>query len=68
MTSITFFDAFVLLISVLFETSILSYSSIYSSYKHPSKKNFKLEKQIKQLLCYEALIFYFKVNYHQNQI
>ena len=33
------FDAFVLLISIPSEISILPNSSIYKSYKHSSKKN-----------------------------
>ena len=37
MTNITLFDAFVLLASIPSERSILSYSSIYDSYKHSSK-------------------------------
>ena len=38
MASITLFDAFVLLISIPSEISILSYSHIYNSYKESSKK------------------------------
>ena len=38
MTNVTLFRRIFLFISIPFETSILSYSSIYTSYKHSSKK------------------------------
>ena len=71
----TFSYVFVLSISIPYETSILSYCSIFITHTDTHLNKFGddiyylVQKQIyQQLLTYETLIVYLKANHHLNLI